>query len=90
MVQGHLDRENELLVHASSTVRQQSIELLISLSTILGFPLWSEDMTLAYMQGDKKILRRVYLKGSPEYQLTHDQLLEILRPLYVLCHSGDY
>lgn len=89
VVQGHLDREKEFLVQASTTVSQQAIKLLVSLATILGFKLWSEDMTLAYIQGAKKILRRVYLKGIPEFQLTHDQLLQKLRPLYGLADSDD-
>lgn len=81
VVQGHLDREKELLVHASTTVGQQAIRLLVSLATIFGFKLWSEDMTLAYIQGADKILRKVYLRGKPEFQLASNELLEILRPL---------
>lgn len=45
-------------------------------------------MTLAYIQGVKKILRKVYVKGKPELQLTEYQLLEALRPLYGLANSG--
>lgn len=47
-------------------------------------------MTIAYMQGAEKILRKAYLKEKPEFQLKDDQLLEILRPLYGLADSGDY
>lgn len=39
VVQGHLDREEELLVHASTTVSQQAIRLFASLATIFGFKL---------------------------------------------------
>lgn len=77
-------------MHESTTVSQQAIKLLISLATILGFRLWSEDMTLAYIQGAKKFLRQVYLKGSPEFQLSSDQLLQIIRPLYGSSDSGKY
>lgn len=90
VVQGHLDREKAFLVHASTTASQQAIRLLVSLATIFGFRLWSEDMTLAYIQGAERILRKVYLKGKPEFQLAPNQLLEILRPLYGLADSGDY
>lgn len=90
VVQGHLDREKELLVHASTTASQQAIRLLVSLATIFGFKLWSQDMTLAYIQGADKILRKIYIKGKPEFQLAPNQLLEILRPLYGLADSGDY
>lgn len=90
IVQGHLDREKEFLVHTSTTISQQAIKLLVPLATILGFRLWSEDLTLSYIQGAKKILRKVYLKGSPEFQLTPDQLHEIPRSLYGLSDSGNY
>lgn len=90
VVQGHLDREKELLVHASTTVSQQAVKLLLSLATIFGFRLWSEDMTLAYIQGAKNIMRKVYLKGELEFQPSDAQLLKILRPLYGLADSGDY
>lgn len=64
--------------------------MLLSLATIFGFNLWSKDMTLAYIQGASKIMQQVYLKWKPGFQLTDDQLLEILRPLYGLADSGDY
>lgn len=55
-----------------------------------GFKLWAEDMTLAYIAGAYQILRKVYIKGKPEFQLTANKLLEVLRPLYGLADSGDY
>lgn len=63
---------------------------MLSLATILCFRLWSKDMSFAYIQGAKKIRRRVYLKRSPEFQLANDQLLEILRLLYGLSDPEDY
>lgn len=51
VVQSHLDRDKEFLVHELTTVSQQEIKILISLSTICGFKLWSEGTTLAYIQG---------------------------------------
>lgn len=45
VVQGHLDREKELLLHASTTVSNQAIRLLVLLVTIFGFRLWSELLT---------------------------------------------
>lgn len=90
VVQGHMDKEKDLLVHASTTVSQQAIRLLVSLASIMGFKLWSEDVNLAYIQGAKRVLRKVYVKGKPEFQLVPDQLLETLTPLYGLSDSVDY
>lgn len=47
-------------------------------------------MTQAYLQGAERILRKVYIRGKPEFQLEYDELLEILRPLYGLADAGDY
>lgn len=51
VVQGYLDSEKELLVHASTRVSQQAVKFLVHLATIFGYRIWSEDMTLAYFQG---------------------------------------
>lgn len=80
VVQGHLDRQKELLVHSSTTDGHQAAKLLVSLATIFGFRLWSADITLAYIQGVGKTLSKFYMKGKRELQLTLYQLLEDLRP----------
>lgn len=89
-VQAHLDRENKLLVHAYTTVGQQAVKLLVSLAKIFGYLLWSEDMTLEYLQGAKRILRKVYVKRKPVFQFADQQLLQICRPLYSLEDAADY
>lgn len=43
-------------------------------------------MTLAYIHGSQRKLREVYLKAKPEFQLTDDHLLEIVRSLYGLAY----
>lgn len=90
VVQGHLHKEKEMLVHALTAVTQQAIRLLTSVPTFFGFSVWSEDMTLTCTQGAERILRKVYVKGNPEFQLSSNKLLDILRPLYGLVDSGDY
>lgn len=50
VVQGYLDREEELFVQASTTVGRQTVKLLLSLAKMFGYNLWSEDMTLADLQ----------------------------------------
>lgn len=39
VVQGHLDREKDILLHASTTVHEQANVLLVSLATICSFKL---------------------------------------------------
>ena len=85
-----MDKEKELLFHASTTVRQQAIRLLISLAPIMGFRIWLEDVYNGIYPGGEKILGKMYVRGQPEFHLESNELLEILRPLYGLADSGDY
>lgn len=90
VVRGHLDREMELLGNASTTVSQQSIRFLffaehdIWIQTVLR----RHDLSLHPRAG--RIIRNVYVKGKPEFQLSANQLLQVLRLLYGLTDSVDY
>lgn len=79
-----------MLFFNSTTVRQQEVRLLISVMTILGFEIWLDDMTKAYIQGAERIIRNVYIRGKQQFQIEDHELLEILRPLYELGDVGDY
>lgn len=85
-----MDGAKKLLFHAPDTVSQKAINLLLSLATIFGFRIWSEDMILAYIQGTEKILHMLKLKGKPEFQLRDSHLFEIHHPLFGLECSVDY
>lgn len=41
VVQGHTDRDKNLIVYTSSTVLQASVRLLVALTAVLGFHLWT-------------------------------------------------
>jgi hypothetical protein len=90
VVQGHKDRDKKFLVHNSTTVRQSSTRLLVSLAATLGFRIWSQDVKQAYLQSSEKLMRKVYLKPSKEFGLPQNALLELHKPLYGLADSGDY
>lgn len=44
VVQGHADKYKELLVNTASTVRQQSIRMLVTIAAIYWFGIWTHDM----------------------------------------------
>lgn len=90
VVQGHLDWDKNMLVHNSTNVGQKDVWLLISIATIFGFEIWSEDMSQAYLQGAERTLRKVYITWNSEFQLENNKLLELLRPLYWFADAGDY
>lgn len=78
------------LIHASPTVRQHTVKLLIAIAAIHGFSLWTPDVTQAYLQSAERLSRKVYLRAPYEFNLTSDELLKLLKPLYGLSGSGDY
>lgn len=64
--------------------------MLTSIAAIHVFRLCVQDVTQAYLQFAKKLLHNVYLRSPEELNLTYDELLELLRPLYGWSDSGDF
>jgi hypothetical protein len=90
VAQGHKDRDTNVLVHNSTTVRQISTRLIVSLAATLDFRIWSQDVKQAYLQSSEKLMRKVYLKPSTEFGLPQNALLGLHKPRYGLADSGAY
>ena len=68
VVQGHRDKEKDILIHTSKTVKYRSKRLMCAIAAILGFNIWNQDVTQAYIQGHP-VTRDVYVKPAPEFNL---------------------
>ena len=90
VVQGHKDKDKNILVHNSTNLRQSSTLLIAFLAAIHNFRIWSHDVNRAYLQSSEKRMRKVYLKPPKELNLSSDELLELIKPLYGLPDAGDY
>ena len=94
VAQGHLDKAKPFMVHNLATLRQRSTRLLVSTSAVLRFRLFSHDINQAYLQSRDKLARTLYLDPRPEdrhlFDLTDDEVLLLVRPLYGVCDAGDY
>lgn len=85
----HRDRDKHSIVHNSSTLRHYSIRMIMALATILGFDIWSADVTQAYLRAVCRLQRKVFT--CPEVlDLSPEELIQIILPMYGLTESGDY
>ena len=88
----HAIRESKKdhLVHNSTTARQSSVRLLVAITAIMRFGVRTEDISQAYLQSARELLREVYLKPNRQLKVTAGYVLKLLRPLYGLGDSRDY
>lgn len=94
IAQGHKDRENPFFVHNVSTLRQSSTPVVISTAAVLGFRIFTHDVTQAYLHRKCKLTRFIFLKPRNEdrqfFKLKSDDLLCLQKQLFSICDSGAY
>lgn len=86
---GHRDREKKSLIHNSTTLKHQSVRLILALASVFGFDLWSSDVNQAYLQSAEQLKRDIFIRPD-ELMLAPDELLQLILPLYGITESGDY
>lgn len=94
VAQGYNDRDRPFLVHDATSIRVSSIRILQSAAKVLGFRIFSHDVTQAYLQSRSNLSRKIYIRPKSKdlktFGLREGELLELNRPLYGLCDAGDY
>ncbi len=78
------------LTHDSTTARQSSIGLLVSIGAIMEFDFWTEYISQAYLQSASKLLREVHLKRNRQLKEPAGYELKLICPLYGLANSGGF
>eukprot|EP00171_Calliarthron_tuberculosum_P022290 IDg22290t1 len=90
VIGGHRDRMKAMMVHDAATLQLLSIRLILTLSAIEGFDIWTSDVRHAYLQSEEPLSRDLFLVNpAPEFEIPADKCLQLLKPLYGLCDSGD-
>lgn len=96
IIQGHKDPEKGKVVNEAHTVLRSSVRLIIALSQAYGFPLWSRDVSQAFVQSEDNLKRNLYIrvpKGQRVLEILGappGSLLQALKPLYGLAESPSY
>ena len=87
---GHRDRLKPMTVHTASTLQPQSIRLILALAVVHGFDIWTSKVRQAYLQSAEPLARDIFItKQILEFELDPSQCLNLLKPLYGPCDSGD-
>ena len=90
VIGGHRDKLKKMMVHLSQTLQPSSIRLLLGLAALHGFDVWTSDVRQAYIQSAEPLMRDIFIRNPvPEFALDPHQCLQLLKPLYGLCESGD-
>ena len=51
---------------------------------------WVIDVNLAYLQSDKPLIRKIFITNpAPKFELSSEEFLELLKPIYGLVDLGD-
>ena len=88
LVCGHHDKLKQFMVHGSQTLQAPSARLIVDLTELFGFDIWSSYVKLAYLQSTDPLRRRVFISNpAPEFELNPNEWFELPPPLYGLCHA---
>ena len=94
VVQGHMDKDKEFMVHNTTNLRQRSVRVIVSFAAVMGHRIFSYDVKQAYLQSEEELSRKVYKlpkrKDFKFFNLTEEEALDLRKPLYGNGDSGDY
>ena len=64
--------------------------MILIISRARRFLLWVVDVNLAYLRSDKPLISKISITNTaPEFELSPDECLELLKPIYDLADLGD-
>lgn len=84
----------EFVAHDVTSLRSASIRIILSLAAVMGFRLFTYDVTQAYLQSRENLTHGIYLCPKNNdmhlFDIKENQVLKLDKPLDGLCNSGDY
>ena len=80
----------DYLVHGAQTIECVSVRIILDVTKIKGFRICVVDVKLAYLLSDKPMIRKIFITNSaPEFELSPEECLKLLKPIYGLADSED-
>lgn len=90
VIGGHPDKFKKLMVKSSQTLPPIPFRPSLSIAANHGFDVCTSDFKQAYLQSEDPLGRSVYIRDPlAEFNLSQNEWLQLLKPLYGLCDSGD-
>lgn len=87
---GHRDKMKHMIVHSASALQAQNVGLLLALTMLLDFDIWTSDVRQAYLQSCGPLSCQIYNQNTvPEFELQRSQCLQLIKPLCGLAESGE-
>lgn len=90
VVQGHTDLDRLLLNHSTSATKHLALCLLISLGSIRGYLIWSQDVNPTFVQSEEPLRHNIYIRPPKQLCISQKVLWKLLQPLYGVKNLGDY
>lgn len=94
VAQGQNEKDNPFVVHNLATLWQRSMRMLVSIAAVLGFRIFADEITQAYLQSQGAFGRVEYVRPRPAdrhlFGLADAELLLLLLPLFGVCDAGVY
>jgi hypothetical protein len=82
----------EFIVPEAPTLSHLYLRLIVSIAVQNEWPLWTKDVTMAYLQSSSPLSRTVYIRSNRSSTFVREQLhghvLRVSKPLYGLADSG--
>ena len=96
VILGHKDPDKDIIVNEAPTMLGSSVRLVVALSQIYGFPLWTRDVSQAFVQANDSLKRELFIRPPKRENVLQilgaspRSLLKAIQPLYGLPESPSY
>ena len=96
VIQGHGDREKEMVLTQSPTIQRASQRIVMALAPTLikekGMAIWLRDITQAYTQSATSLQRTILarLPSQIAYRYPLGTIMTVMKPLYGIAEAGTH